>query len=193
MKKDMPKLIVGLGNPGTKYRMTRHNVGYRVLDLIHNLHIMDFDSWSRDYDGEVTKGTLAGRKVLLLRPETYMNESGRSVAKAVGFYKIDPVDVIVVYDDLDLPLGDLRIRPGGTAGGHKGMASVLQALGTEEVARVRIGINGEHADKTPAEDYVLQRFGAEEEKALKLALDRAVDAVETVLRDGTEEAMNRFN
>jgi PTH1 family peptidyl-tRNA hydrolase len=189
----MPKLIIGLGNPGAKYRMTRHNVGYRVLDMIHNLHIMDFGRWSRDYDGEVADGMLAGQKVLLLKPQTFMNESGRSAAKATGFLKIEPADVILVFDDLDLPLGTIRVRPEGSSGGHKGAASVLQALGTEQVARVRLGIGGERAGRVPAEDYVLERFSAEEEPDLKVALERAVDAVETLLRDGPEAAMNKYN
>jgi PTH1 family peptidyl-tRNA hydrolase len=187
------KLIVGLGNPGKKYEQTRHNAGFRAVRAYHTLHIEDFDGWKKKFEGEVAEGRVGGEKTVLLLPQTYMNESGTAVRQAADFWHVEPKDVILVYDELDIPVGSLRIRANGSAGGHNGMKSVLSHLGTEEVPRMRIGIKGEHAEGVPAEDYVLGRFTADEEVLLATAIKTTVEALDTALGEGLESAMNKHN
>ncbi len=182
-------LIVGLGNPGGRYAGTRHNVGWAVVDVLaRRLR----SRWRRaGFPAEVAEGELGGRRVVLVKPLTYMNRSGEAVAAALRRYGAEG-GVILVHDDLDLPPGRVRVRPGGGAGGHRGVLSVQAALGTEEVGRVRVGIGRPPAGVDPA-DYVLAPFAPEEEAAVGEAVERAAAAVETLLRDGYEVAMNRFN
>lgn len=187
------KLIVGLGNPGPKYEKTRHNAGARAVRAFHTLRVSDFDGWKEKFQGLVSEGRVGGEKVALLLPQTYMNESGRSVREAVDFWKVAPIDIIVVSDDIDLPLGKLRIRTDGSTGGHKGLASVFEMMGTEDVARVRIGVGNGMLEKMPSEKFVLERFGNEEEETLAEILKRAAEALDAMLSEGNEAAMNRFN
>jgi PTH1 family peptidyl-tRNA hydrolase len=187
------KLIVGLGNPGKEYERTRHNAGFRAVRAFHTLHIEEFDGWKRKFNGEIAEGRIAGDKVALLLPQTYMNESGTSVAEAAGFWHVEPKDVVIVYDELDIPVGSLRIRADGSAGGHNGMKSVLARLGTMDVPRFRIGIKGEHAAGVPSEDYVLGKFTADEETLLGQAIGKTVEALDVLLNEGIEAAMNRYN
>jgi len=182
------RLVVGLGNPGRRYRGTRHNVGWEVIDLLARRFGIRVEE--EQEEALVGPGTIAGCAVLLAKPQQYMDESGGAVRALVRRYGLAPQDLLVVYDDVDLPVGVIRIRPRGSAGGHHGMASIIEALGTQEIPRVRIGIGRPQGD--PAE-YVLSRFSPEERPIIEEAVERAADAVETVFREGVEVAMNRFN
>ncbi len=184
------KLVVGLGNPGQAYRNTRHNLGFQVLDgLSEALGV----SFSREkYRGQIAETTFDGTKVMLLKPMTFMNKSGESVARAARNKVSDPGDVLVVYDDADLPLGKIRLRKGGSPGTHNGMRSVLERLGTQDVPRLRIGV-GEKAGGRDLADHVLSTFRPEEKPAVKEAIDQAVQACRSFLDEGIDAAMNRFN
>lgn len=184
------KLIVGLGNPGTLYARTRHNVGFRVIDRLG-------DQWGvsvnrRKWDALIGEGRIRGEKVVLLKPQTYMNRSGMAVRPVVDYFQLDVDDLVVVYDDLDLPPGQIRLRLKGSAGGHNGMKSVIQHLGTEQFKRVRIGI-GRPEPPQAVTDYVLEPFTRDEEKIVDEALDRAVDAIRCWTESTFLEAMNRYN
>jgi len=187
------KLIVGLGNPGAKYEKTRHNAGARAVRAFHTLHVEEFDGWKEKFQGLVSEGRVGGEKVALLLPQTFMNESGRAVREAADFWKASPRDIVVVSDDIDLPLSKLRIRADGSTGGHKGLASVFEMMGTEDIARLRIGVGNEMLEKMPSEKFVLERFGAEEEVPLADALDRAAEALTALLTEDAEAVMSRFN
>lgn len=191
----MPTLIVGLGNPGKKYEDTRHNAGFKAVEIFRKRHAADFPDWRTDKKlrGRQTHGSLGGKKIILLQPQTFMNESGGCLAAAAGFWKVEPDDIIVVYDDLDLPVGKIRVRPGGSAGGHNGLRSIIDRLGTEDLARVRIGIAGERRRSVPAEDYVLKRFEPNESELIGTGLHKAADALESILEVGLEAAMNDAN
>jgi PTH1 family peptidyl-tRNA hydrolase len=189
----MVRLVVGLGNPGKEYEKTRHNVGWMVLDeLCERLGC----SFSREkFEGLFTEYRADnGRKVLLLKPLTFMNRSGESVGKFVRFYKLQPQEVLVVYDDLDLPLGKLRLRLRGSSGGHKGVLSVEHALGTKEFPRLRVGI-GRPERKEEVVDYVLSPFKEEEIDIIEKAICKAVDCLEAILVSGeiNNKIMNRCN
>lgn len=183
------KLIVGLGNPGRSYADTRHNVGFRVVDELARRWGLALTQ--RKFNGVTVDGRRGEQRVLLLKPTTYMNLSGRSIGEAVAFYKIAPEGLLVVADDLALPLGRLRIRGKGSAGGHKGLASTISALGTEEFARLRVGIGS--AERGNAVNYVLGPFTPAEDEIIGPSILRAADAVECWLENGVDAAMNQFN
>lgn len=184
------KLIVGLGNPGRAYRQTRHNVGFEVADeLARRMGVKFRRSWR--FPAEMAEGTLEGEEVVLVKPRTFMNLSGEAVGPLARKKGIPAGDVIAIVDDLDLPLGRLRIRKSGGAGGHNGLKSLIAHLGTEEFPRVRIGI-GRDAEGD-AVSHVLGRFRPEEEPVVREAVSRAADAVATALREGWDRAMNDFN
>ncbi len=185
-----PYLIVGLGNPGPQYVANRHNVGFRCIELLSTAHDLVFDKQQKR--ARVALGTVCGQRVVLVRPQTFMNESGRAVAPLARFYKAPVNRLLVVYDDLDLPLGALRLRPEGGSGGHKGMRSVIEHLGGRDFPRLRIGIGRPPGRMDPAA-YVLQDFLADEEPLLEETLERAVTAIETWLCEGIEAAMSRCN
>lgn len=185
-----PFLIVGLGNPGLKYAANRHNVGFRCLERLAAAHGLAFDK--RQKRARVALGTIGGRRVLLVQPHTFMNEAGRAVAPLARFYQVPLRQMVVVYDDLDLPLGALRMRPEGGSGGHKGMRSIIEHLGDQGFARLRIGIGRPPGQMDPAA-YVLQDFTAQEVVLLDETLERAVRAIETWLAEGIEMAMSRHN
>jgi len=188
----MPKLIAGLGNPGPRYANTRHNVGWMLLDAFARKHGVAVDQ--RGFEGlygELRWGPDA-EKVLLLKPLTYMNLSGRSVAQAARFFRIDPADVLVLHDDLDLEVGRLRLRARGSSGGHNGIKSIIAELGTEAFPRLKIGI-GRPAPGWQVVDWVLAPFGPDDAATVAGVLPRAVAAVECFLTDGIEAAMNRYN
>ncbi len=188
------RLVVGLGNPGRKYRRTRHNVGFDVVELLAQrwqacAARAGFES--RLADASLTRsGRVA--KVTLLEPETFMNRSGRAVKQAVDFYKAEPAEVLVILDDMNLPLGQLRARPEGSAGGQKGLDDILRHLGTREVPRLRLGIGQPPASWDPA-DFVLSRFSNEELEEIRTAQQEAADAVEDWIFDGLESVMERYN
>ncbi len=183
-------LIAGLGNPGSKYEKTRHNLGFRVADLLAER--WNLGHYDARFDGEIGKGRPHGKQVLLLKPMTFMNLSGTSVAACARFHKIAPADVWAIHDDLDLPLGHLRIRVSGGSGGHNGVKSIIERLGVPDFARFRIGV-GRPSTPVPIEDYVVQPFGADERETAQAMVERAADAVETALKDGLARAMNLFN
>ena len=184
-------LIVGLGNPGEKYERTRHNVGFLVVDaLAERLGVPVQKLKHRALTNTVR---LAGQKALLMKPVTFMNLSGEAVGDAARFYKLPPERVLVISDDTALPLGKLRLRKGGSAGGHNGLKSIIQHLGTDQFPRLRVGVGEKpHPDYDMA-DWVLGRLQGEDWKAMEAAVDRAADAVECVLSQGVDAAMNRFN
>lgn len=185
------RLIAGLGNPGPRYERTRHNVGFAVVDELARRWRLDVSRYEKRFEALAGGGPCAGQEVLLLKPQTLMNLSGRSVLAAVSFYKLAAQDVLIVFDDLDLPVGRLRIRPEGTAGGHRGMGDILARLGRKDVPRMRIGIGRVHRSETVG--YVLGRFAPAEQRIVDLVLGDAADAVELWLREGVTAAMNRYN
>jgi PTH1 family peptidyl-tRNA hydrolase len=183
-------LIVGLGNPGREYRDNRHNFGFMLIDRLIirlNAHGMKVQS-----KAIVTSGVYEGRKVLLAKPQTYMNLSGQSVGGLASFYKLPLEQLLVAHDDLDIPFGTIRLRPGGGPGGQKGVASAIERLGTRDFARLRLGIGRPPGRMDPA-DYVLQDFSREEMKLVSEVLDRAADAVLAFMTDGLEKTMSKFN
>ena len=188
------KLIVGLGNPGAKYRMTRHNVGYMVLtELAQKFSGGQAIRPQSKFHGDLVNiREPGGETILLLAPTTYMNRSGLSVGEAVGFYKILPSDVLIVCDDLNLPSSRLRLRSEGGSGGQKGLADILRVLGTEKIPRLRIGI-GSPPGQMDAADYVLMNFTEKERPDLEITIKQAADAVVCWLNKGINEAMNLYN
>jgi PTH1 family peptidyl-tRNA hydrolase len=182
-------LIAGLGNPGCEYADTRHNVGFMVADELARRH---GGSWRAKFSGDLAEVRLDDLRLAVLKPQTYMNESGRSVGAAVRFYKVEPDALLVVHDEVDLEPGRLQARLGGGLAGHNGLRSVAQHLGTPEFARLRIGVGRpERGDPRPVADFVLSPFPPEVDVEGLVA--RAADAVESVAREGVEEAQNRFN
>ena len=184
-------LVVGLGNPGEKYENTRHNVGFLTVDeLAERARVPVQKLKHRALTNTLEVG---GVKVLLMKPVTYMNLSGEAVGEAARFYHIPPANVLVISDDVDLPLGKLRIRTGGSAGGHNGLKSIIQHLGTDQFPRIKIGVGGKpHPDYDMA-DWVLGRLQGEDRKVLDEAAERAAEAAACLLKDGAQKAMNRFN
>jgi peptidyl-tRNA hydrolase, PTH1 family len=183
------KLVVGLGNPGTKYQGTRHNIGYELVDRLAQGG--SSSTFSRKFEGLCAEIEIDYRRVMLLKPETFMNLSGRSVGQAVRFLKLPLTDVLAVCDDLSLPLGKLRLRPGGTDGGQKGLRDIINHLGSDQFSRLRIGIGDrEQAD---AADFVLSRFRSTERPAIDDALILSSQAVAVWVTQGIDAAMNRFN
>ena len=183
-------LIVGLGNPGREYRNTRHNIGFMAVDaLAASLSIRLSKVQFKAITGN---GILGQSQVILAKPQTFMNLSGQAVSSLMNFYKIEKDHFLVINDDLDLPLGTLRIRPGGGSAGQRGMESIIEKLGTQEFPRLRLGI-GRPPGQMDAKDYVLQPFSAGEADLLRLVLETSVSAVSTFVNEGLEPAMNKFN
>ncbi len=183
-------LIVGLGNPGKKYANTRHNVGFWTIDEIARRWNITGEKSERR--AVTLDGVIRDKRVLLAKPQTYMNNSGQAVRALADFYKIGVENTIIIYDDLDTPFGTLRLRLKGSAGGQKGMKSVIQHLGTSEISRVRIGIGRPPGRMDPAA-YVLKPFVGDDEISARIMVDRASDAVETWLKAGIDIAMNKHN
>ena len=184
------KAVFGLGNPGTEYEKTRHNIGRMVVS-----------SWAREsgikiagrrFEARTGMGNSGEERIIAALPQTYMNLSGRSVARVAAFYRLDPADIIVVHDDMDLDLGKIRIRPRGGDGGHRGIRSIIEELRSSDFVRLRIGI-GRPPDDDDAVDYVLTPFSKEERKVIELTIQRARTALGTILTTGVEHAMNEFN
>ncbi len=182
-----PRLLVGLGNPGSRYADTRHNVGFMLLDRIAAGRGLRFDSEKR-WRADIAKD---GDRYLL-KPQTYMNDSGVAVGRVAAFYKIEPAEVLVIYDDMDLPLGRLRLRPGGSAGGHNGVRSIIAHLGTDAFPRLRIGI-GKRGGGGAQTGHVLGKFREEERSELENSLKNALLATAQIATEGLSAAMNRFN
>jgi PTH1 family peptidyl-tRNA hydrolase len=183
-------LIVGLGNPGKKYASNRHNVGYHCLDLLADKYGLAFDT--KRGKSELALGRVAGRRAILVKPQTFVNLAGEAVGAVARFYKVEPGDVLVIYDELDLPQGTIRLRPRGSSGGHNGIKSVIEHLGTQGFPRLRVGI-GRPPGRMEPKDYVLQDFRGDERALMEQVYERAVEAVEAFVQLGVKEAMNRFN
>jgi PTH1 family peptidyl-tRNA hydrolase len=182
-------LVAGLGNPGREYVRTRHNAGWLVLDELADRHGGSFRS---KFSGRVADLRLGGRRVALVKPETYMNESGRSISAAVRFYKCDPENLLVVHDDVDLEPGRLQARRGGGLAGHNGLRSIARSLGSQEFLRLRIGVGRPgRGDARSVADYVLSAFDPETD--VGALIGRAADAVETIVADGVDAAQQRYN
>ena len=190
------KLIVGLGNPGKTYACNRHNVGFQCLNHFARLHSIRFER--RQCRARVGIGEVRGEKLLLAKPGTFVNLSGNSVAGLVHKHNIPLSDLLVIYDDLDLPLGKIRLRQSGSSGGHKGMNSIISALGSEDFSRIRVGIGRPQPEKqSMSEDavvsYVLSDFSPEEEAIIKPVIAGVSEAIDCFLTQGIKAAMNRFN
>jgi PTH1 family peptidyl-tRNA hydrolase len=183
-------VIVGLGNPGGEYAQTRHNVGFWCVDILAKEHSIALGR--RHRTALVGEGVIAGSRVALAKPRTYMNLSGEAVRYLLARYRVSPRQLLVIYDDMDLPLGKLRLRPSGSAGGHNGIKSIIQATGSQEFPRIRIGI-GRPAEGLVGREHVLGHMSSEERKAAEDAVRRAAEAVAFILTEGIEAAMNRFN
>lgn len=183
------KIIVGLGNPGPRYAPSRHNAGFHVLDRLAEKHQLLFSR--KRFNARLAEGEIESRRVLLVKPQTFMNLSGEAVARVMNAYGTPFSDIIVVYDDLDLPVGKLRLRARGSAGGHHGMESIITHIHSSEWARLRIGI-GRPVSRQDV-DHVLGRFSQEEEQTMEVAYARAVEAIEIWLSEGIEKAMNLYN
>jgi len=182
-------LVAGLGNPGPKHARDRHNVGWMVIDELAHRHDATFKS---KFNGRLGDARIGEAKIALIAPETYMNESGRSIAAAARYFKVAPEDVLVIHDDVDLDVGRLQARPGGGLAGHNGLRSIAQSLGTPEFLRLRVGVGRPgRGDPRDVADYVLAPFEAHEDR--EAMVQRAADAVEVVVGEGLEEAQRRFN
>ena len=192
MNGDGLALIVGLGNPGRKYARTRHNAGFMVVDRLAERWRTTL-ALKKKFQARLGLLERDGRKLLLCEPETFMNASGEAVTAVSGFYRVAPERMLVVIDDADLPLGELRLRARGSSGGHHGLESIEQHLGTREFPRLRIGIGREEGGAREITDYVLSQFSAAEAERLEKVLTRACDQIECWLTEGISQAMNKFN
>ncbi len=186
------KFIVGLGNPGLKYKKTRHNVGFRVIDKVSAKHKVQ--SAKLKFNAELFKGEINAEKVILAKPQTFMNRSGEAVRAIANYYKIKTKDIWVIHDDIDLSLGTLRISQGSGSAGHKGVQSIINHLKTKNFLRFRIGVSPTTQRlNLNTERFVLQNFTKPEEKIIKEMIIKTVQAIETALKEGIDEAMNKFN
>ena len=187
------KIVVGLGNPGLKYEFTRHNIGFRIVDNLARDIEIEFKK-VKSYYSLISRGMINNHKVILLKPQTFMNLSGRAVSKVVSYYKIPLRDLLIVYDDLNLELGQVRIRKKGSAGGHKGIESIMQYLDSEEIPRLRIGIGNSSVNfNFNYVPYVLSNFDNEERDKIGEVIQLSTDAIKTVIEDGFEKAMRKYN
>lgn len=184
-------LIVGLGNPGKEYEKTRHNAGFWAIDRIVEEFEFPALKEKREFEGSFSKGTIQDEGAILLKPHTYMNLSGRSVQKVAHYYQVEPQNIIVIHDDIDLALGKIRIRKDGSSGGHNGIKSVMSVLG-EHFIRIKIGA-GTERDRSQTVDYVLSGFNKEEAKIIQEIIQTLPDIISCIIQEGVEKAQNKFN
>ena len=184
-------LVVGLGNPGSKYENTRHNMGFLALDILAEKEKLTFNKLR--FKAWTATAELGGEKVLLMKPQTYMNLSGESVGEAARFYKIPAEHVLVISDDIAIGTGKLRIRPNGSAGGHNGLKSIIQHLGSDRFPRIKVGVGSPQHAEHDIVDWVIGKPMGEDAKVLRQTLEKAADAVSAVISQGPEKAMNKFN
>ena len=184
-------LIAGLGNPGQKYEHTRHNMGFLTVDLLAEEAGVKLNKVK--FKSAYNMVSFAGQRCLVMKPQTYMNLSGEAVGEAARFYKIPAGHVLVIYDDISLPVGKIRVRPTGSAGGHNGIKSIIAQLGSRNFPRVKVGVGAKPHPDYELADWVLSRFSAQEQKALEPALERAAEAALTVVAEGVEAAASKFN
>jgi peptidyl-tRNA hydrolase, PTH1 family len=185
-------LVVGLGNPGKDYDGTRHNVGFALVEKLANGWRANWEL-KKKFNARVAQVDRDGRRIVLCEPQTYMNLSGEAVQAVSDFYKLAPKQVLILVDDADLPLGTIRLRPDGSSGGHHGLESIEQHLGTRAYARLKIGIGRRAEDGRQISGYVLGRFAGDDKKIIEAVLERASQQVECWLSEGTQQAMNKFN
>ena len=183
-------LIAGLGNPSRTYEGTRHNIGFTMIDAIGNK--FGIDVTTKKHKALVGRGMIEGMRVILAKPQTYMNLSGESIREITDFYKIEPENIIIIYDDISLDVGQLRIRKKGSAGGHNGIKNIIAHLGTQEFPRIKVGV-GDKPPRMDLADYVLSRFSKEDREKMEQAFKDAAEAVEVMITEGADAAMNRFN
>lgn len=183
-------IIIGLGNPGKDYINTRHNVGFQVIDKIANDYNINTTKFK--HKAFIGEGTIGGEKVMLVKPQTYMNLSGESVKEIISFYKYTADDIIVIYDDTSLPLSTAKIREKGSAGGHNGIKSITNHLGSDVFKRIKVGI-GEKPSGWDLADYVLSKFSKDDQPLIANGIDKAAEAVEIIISQGIQEAMNKTN
>ena len=183
------KIIVGLGNPGIEYAETRHNVGFMVVDSFAEKY--NVSGWKNHFHGLIGEVKIGGEKVLLVKPQTFMNLSGQAVLEVMQFYKVPKEDLLVVYDDMDLPVGAVKLRQKGSCGGHNGMRDILRLLGTEQISRVKVGIG--KSKYAQGADFVLGKFLPEEDEKIDAAIEKAVNASAFWIGHTIAETMNRYN
>ena len=183
-------LIVGLGNPEQEYANTRHNMGFDVINKISKNY--NIEVTKNKYEGLYGKGEIEGEKVILLKPQTYMNLSGQAVWKFVDYFKISPENIIIIFDDIDIEKGQIKIKKQGSGGSHKGMQSVIQMLGTEKIPRIRVGI-GSPENKKNMVEYVITKIKKEEKELLEPGIEMATEAVKIIIKEGLDKAMNKYN
>ena len=188
------KLIVGLGNPGKKYERARHNIGFEIIDNLQST-IGNFSDWKKvkKFGAEISKGRISGEEAVLVKPQTFMNKSGKAVKSLTKNYKLSTKNLIIVHDDIDLPLGKIRISIGRGSAGHKGVESIIKESGNKNFVRFRIGIQPKNGKPKNPEKFVLQNFFKEEEKILKDIIKETTEAIEFALKEGMEKAMSKFN
>ena len=184
-------IIVGLGNPGKEYAHTRHNVGFETIDILADR--MGIEVEEKKHKGLCGKGILAGQKVILLKPQTYMNLSGDSVGEMAQFYKIPPENIIVINDDISLDVGRIRVRPKGSAGGHNGLKSIIYRLNSDTFPRVKMGVGAPKHEDYDLADFVLGRFTKDELPVMEDAIVKAEKAVAEIIKNGVQSAMNKYN
>lgn len=185
------KIIAGLGNPGADYAQTRHNIGFQVVDILAPQ--FGRGGWKLKNKALVTDIHLQGKKIIIAKPQTYMNNSGEAVAPLIRWYGLEPAELMVVCDDLDLPFGAIRIRKKGGDGGHRGLKSIIAVLGSNEFARLRIGIGRPGDPRIDSADWVLGKFFPQETPVIKEVIEKAARAVQVAVTEGLEKAMNQFN
>lgn len=181
-------LIVGLGNPGKEYAGTRHNIGFEAVDYIADKYNIDINR--KKFKGVYGEGFIGNEKVILMKPTTYMNLSGECIREVIDFYKLSNEDILVIYDDISLDVGRIRIRPKGSAGGHNGIKSIINHLGTDEFSRIKIGVGQPKGDLV---NHVLGKFSKEENEVLEESLEATKLATETIIKEDTQAGMNKFN
>ncbi len=191
LKSTVDYLIVGLGNPGLEYEKTRHNLGFRCMDTLCEQQGIALERVK--FNARFAAGSLGAKRCLFLKPQTYMNNSGESVAAAMRFYKLHPEQLLVIFDDISLPVGRLRIRQKGSAGGHNGIKSIIELLGSDAFLRIKIGCGQKPTPAYNLADWVLGKFPPEDEKIIQQVLPRAAEAVVCVVEKGVESAMGRYN
>jgi PTH1 family peptidyl-tRNA hydrolase len=191
------KLIIGLGNPGQDYSRSRHNIGFMCLKHFAHEHAISFDK--KQADARTGRGIVEGIEVVLAKPQTYMNLSGQSVNRLMHKFKLKPSDIIVIHDDMDLPLGKVRIRAGGSSGGHKGIDSIIRDIGTRDFIRIKVGIgrpekdSDDNCNDDDIVDFVLNSFSPDEKKLIEPSIEKVSDAILCLLKEDVETAMNKFN
>lgn len=187
------KIIIGLGNPGEQYEHTWHNLGFDAVRLLQTRHNLPVFAFEKKFKATISMGLIGNEKALLAQPQTFMNKSGEAVSRLMSFYKASLKDLIIIHDDIDLPLGTLRIVSGSSAAGHNGVKSIIEDIGSQEFVRLRLGARTQRIDIVGAVNYVLEHYQAEHEPTINNLLDRTTQATENIISESIAAAMNKFN